>query len=751
MKVQKINFTQPQLISLNANNTKPQERNIKDTIPSQNYNPIAYQDYNISFGERLFRTPANFYAQDFNKKNMPYSLKHYLDGDYEDRQNIPPAQMMKIVFNDINANGVNTLEDVKKLYPDEPLFENLHSMSKKKYREGILAEITLMHDDKKSLFKNGKDDLGMYILKKIYLEGKTLKEINKDFKKDVSKYYDGLSDIDYSTLAAFGIKFPKTSFWHSFIVTREDFPYVYKPRKEIESRIKPQKKELTLADINSGNFEIPPKRYNPKDHEIRKLADAVLKGHGSRSKTEREMKRSNIKENNENATFIQKYMSQIMSISLERVHASDEMRSFFEDYDNLDNATQNRMQKYWDASPEMKLLQSIVMSDTMKLFFDTYGADGQNEEFKDLLKYAESIKSEREEKLQIHNKIQSELEELPWMNDEEFEQYMGNLKTPETEISSDEKTQSAKEPEKAEKTDALKTELKKYEGETKVLDIAGNKVHIIGEIFQEYEKFIKITYDILPGAYVNKLHQFAKKSPKVNDKYVISRILTDDKKAKLPPDVKEELIYTDEETDKMKDDIHREFYNKYLKDTRAAQQAVISDYCKKTHNVDNSLILYKYLPLDMIQFSQDLEVMSANNKADLEKYYATYSKPLSVSEANKICISMFNTLRQNPKPTTLKIFDINNKSKDILMLLQALHLLITTNDKTTKDLKNEIINFLQKDYDGSARIFLDKEIPNEIKKAKMEDIFVTFLVTHPERCSQILRSNEDVKYMLYNY
>ena len=92
---------QPQLFITPKNNT-PNHSQVKseaaEPISNKLYNPIYYRDYNISFGARLFRTPANFYAQPFNQTGMPQTMKTYLNDDYEDRQNMPPAQMMKIVF-----------------------------------------------------------------------------------------------------------------------------------------------------------------------------------------------------------------------------------------------------------------------------------------------------------------------------------------------------------------------------------------------------------------------------------------------------------------------------------------------------------------------------------------------------------------------------------------------------------------------------------------------------------------------------
>ena len=203
------------------------------------YNPIAYVDYNVSFGARLFRTPANFYEQPFNKKGMPETMKDYLNGDYEDRQNMPPAQMLRFVFDDINE--AKSLEQVKRIYPNEPLFKNLTDIPNRKARKGLISELDTLSNETNDipLFKNGNSNFGMYLLKKIYIEGKSLKEINKDFKKDLNPIYFELIDaeLDYSVPAAYGIKFPDNAFWKSFTATREDFPYVYRPRKIDGSRI----------------------------------------------------------------------------------------------------------------------------------------------------------------------------------------------------------------------------------------------------------------------------------------------------------------------------------------------------------------------------------------------------------------------------------------------------------------------------------------------------------------------------------
>ena len=173
MQINKISFL-PRANSKFSSNLQQKNSSPKHDR-NYNYNPIAYVDYNISFGARLFRTPANFYEQPFNKNGMPDTMKAYLNADYEDRKNMPPAQMLRLVFDDMNY--AKSLEQVKRIYPDEPLFNDLTDVPNRKARTGLVSEIETLKEDTSDipLFKNGNSNFGMYLLKKIYLDGNLLK------------------------------------------------------------------------------------------------------------------------------------------------------------------------------------------------------------------------------------------------------------------------------------------------------------------------------------------------------------------------------------------------------------------------------------------------------------------------------------------------------------------------------------------------------------------------------------------------
>ena len=81
MKIQFI----PQIYTAKNNPQLKQNNNNSNNteIKNMSYSPIAYQDYNISFGAR---TPEDFY--EFNAQSMPYSMQNYLNYNKEERKKI---------------------------------------------------------------------------------------------------------------------------------------------------------------------------------------------------------------------------------------------------------------------------------------------------------------------------------------------------------------------------------------------------------------------------------------------------------------------------------------------------------------------------------------------------------------------------------------------------------------------------------------------------------------------------------------
>ena len=712
MKITQISPT------LFANTTK-QINNKKQSKQQQNinysYNPIAYQDYNLNFTARLFRTPANFYEQSFNRNGMPDTMKNYLFDDYEDRQNIPPAQMMKIVFGDLKY--ADTLEDVKILFPDEPLFENLKDVSGKKARTSVIAEIELMKQEDKPLFKNGKDNLGLYLLKKIYLEGKSLKEINKDFEKDISVYYKGLSPIKYETLAAYGIKYPNNAFWQSFTATREDFPYEYKPRKALNNTQTSERHALPTSQPKPHVQK--PKFSDIKDWEIDKIADAFTKGHGSTEETKRQIKRHGLKDT-ESLNFVAKYLGEINAIVLDRLHVSEDMKAYFENPDNISETQQKKFEQYW-KNPDLNKLQSTLMSDTIKLFFLTYGVDGNNDDFRELLDYAHSIKPTRLEQQKRHDELQADYEN----------------------------TLALYEDEPAE-TPTVAEEVTPKEDPNKfmvAIDQKNHKLVVRGDLKKVFAESVMPEFKFLPEAYSKKMIDHLLNHKDATEKYLVSMLADNNF-----PDEFKDLIYSPEEINKISLDINNDF-------SRRNPQAVISG------NLAMLVVLLKHLdPADtkrsmaLVELSTDRLVnlfenggvsISPEEKAEINRLYADYMRPIKSKDE----IQQINTILTEG----FKNYKTNSKTKACDPKLAALEELLSANVSENPKIEKELKKFIRQSdftskYGGSLRVLLDENIPKELKEAKLQVIIDDFLVMNFDRMSKttkILASNPDnlEKYM----
>lgn len=708
MKIYNISPISSQKILLSSQDNKNlnSNKNIENKSNKQySYNPLAYQDYGISFSARLFRTPANFFEQDFNRKGMPETMKNYLFDDYEDRQNMPPAQMMRLVFDDINET--KSLEQVKRIYPNEPLFNNLRDIPGRNARTGVIAEIELMKQEDKSLFKNGQDNLGLYLLKKIYLEGKTLKEINNDFQKDISVYYKGLSPIKYETLSAFGIKFPNSAFWKSFTATREDFPYEYKPRKALVLRN--NSSHNAISKPKSTNVIEKKKFDNVKDWEIDKLADAMIKGMGSGEETKKQIKKHNIQDR-ETLGFVAKYMSEINSVVLEKVHASDEMKDFYENYDNLSTSQKNIFKAYWNSDPKIKENRSIAMKDTIKLFMEAYGADGNNEEFKELINYANSIKPARLERQNEHNKIQAEYDKM----------------FAELDVESNVEKKMINDV-------AKKIEDLANDGADKSYTIIPNKHEIKynGDLSEDFKKELQYQMRLLPESFSNRYVKYFLSHPNVSDKYKLSILVENS----IPNEYKD-LLYTKEEFNKISLGVNRDFTLKYPLVIAACNQSLVELLSEfKPKEAPKMLSLETDQLINLLEFA-GVNDLTKEQRAKLNDNYQDYLRPISskedINKINNMLVDFVGSYNEN----------LTNDSADVAALIELLKANVISNPVLKKDFAKSLkySKFLEK-YGGSAKILLKNNVSDDLKKAKMELMLGDLMSLNVIEMTDILSDN----------
>ncbi len=704
MKVEKIT----PLFYTQKNTKKSDNKNLlsKNNYTNYSYNPLAYRDYNVNFTARLFRTPENFYEQPFNRNNMPDTMKTYLFNDYEDRKNMPPNQMMKLVYGDIEET--KSLEQVKRIFPDESLFANLTDIPNKKARTGVIAEIELIRQENKSLFKNGKDNLGHYLLKKVYLEGKTLKEINSDFEKDISVYYKGLSPIQYETLSAYGIKFPKSAFWKSFIATREDFPYEYKPRKAVEHRNTTL--ERVTANVISKSKAEPKKFADVKEWEIDKLSEAVIKGKGSVEETRRQIKKSSLK-NTESSNFVSKYMSEISSIVLEKVHASDEMKNFAENYDKLSSSEKSLLDAYWNSNPQIKEQRSIAMKDTIKLFMEAYGVDGNNEEFRELINYAHEIKPARLERQRLHDLKQAEYDEM-------FEEL--SKETKENKISSIEDTIKPV-PLSEDKT------LRTY-----TVFPSTHEIRYNGDLDEYLRGVLKEELVLLPDSFVQKYTKFLMNHPLITDKYKLTLAVDGS-----VPEGYEDKILPDEELHKISYTVNKDFSVKYSQVMTANDQSLVELISTIKPEGAEKLLPLQTDEVMKLARTLGLEKLSPQQKAQINANYQEYLRPITSKEDINKINAMIVDFALNYKKSSFY-----DKDAQLNVLMEMLSANLKDSPSLKKDMLRSIkySKFVEK-YGGSAKILLKNNVTPEMKKAKLEIMISDLMSSNVHDISDILSAS----------
>ncbi|MBQ8459283.1 hypothetical protein IJ541_04180 [bacterium] len=207
----------------NQNITKPDYK-ITKPFEFPRYNQISFEGIRVDKGlERFFQ---------FNKDRIPSTVYRYVEA-LVDKFKLTPLEAQQRAFKELKQ--ANSAMDIKKLFPDEELFEGLIEPESSKATRGILNT----YRENRELLKlcnqdilSNRENLTVYLVKKIFLEGKTLDEINKDLEKDLDKDFitlfksknpESTKFIQESTLKALGIKSPASSYQQSLRYTRDGY------------------------------------------------------------------------------------------------------------------------------------------------------------------------------------------------------------------------------------------------------------------------------------------------------------------------------------------------------------------------------------------------------------------------------------------------------------------------------------------------------------------------------------------------
>lgn len=627
MKITKIQLAENKYYYQNKKNNKT---NTTQTIPMQ---MNAYQDFNINFRGR---TPENFYEQEFNVRHMPERMKKYLQENYEVRKHIPPEQIMNESFKYLEVT--ENFDEVKDIYPE---FSNLHDANLKG-RTGILADIKLSRElSDTPLFKDGSDNLGIYLLRKIYLEGKTIKEINKDFyEKDLNPEYKGAitQPITYGTTSAYGIQYPKTDFWNSFIATRDEY------KKFFVDLPKQNKSQLKQELVKKQHTTEPEKKYTRKyalkKYQKQLLKDDIKKSKGDVEQLEKAIRRRFTKDDPE-AAFIVKYLSPIMTIAADRIHLSEEEKLFAE----TNKTNENFFARFWKAKPELLEQYSTAITDTIELFEETYESGGMipiNSEYQvikegventkpidfvpqrfvELLDYTQTIVPTRLQKYAEHEKLQSK-----W--DEHFKWRYGEIEETAPAIIKKNATELLKEV--AQDNNAQVYMLK---------GVNGNEVAITGNLDEFLGDYLRKEYFGFPPKFVNMLINFTLKHPMMTENAKLS-IAT----RNIADKIDDERILEKPALDSINNFIKTELELETAAGSMAALD-VFASYSASPEKVYRTLYP-RCKEADSNEYSIQLLKHREDAKVneELNRLYDIYRKPPTQSELNKIKLKIVSFIR----------------------------------------------------------------------------------------------------------
>lgn len=635
MKVNKIQFyTNKPINNIYKHNSQETETTVSNPIK------FAYQDFNINFRGR---TPENFYEQEFNVKYMPDTMKKYLYEDYGTRRHMPPEQIMNQSFKYLEIS--DNVEEAKSIYSDEPLFENLHEASLKG-RSGILSDIKLGKEMSETpLFADGNDNLGVYLLKKIFIEGKTIKEINKDFyEKDINPEYKGVitQPITYGTTSAYGIKYPKTDFWNSFIATRDDY-------KRFFIKLPKQSKSELKKELETPKRKPAPRKFTIKKYQKDQLKQDIKKVKGD-EKAIADSIRKRFSKDDPEAAFIVKYLSPIMTIAAHKIHLSEEERFFAESKKSKGEKIENFFAQFWKANPELLEHYSTAITDTIELFEENYASGGlipinndfqviteevENKkaidyipkEFLELLDYTQTIVPNRLKSISEHENLQQE-----W--NEHFLWRYGEVKNEITKP-----TPKLNMEEMLEKT-AADNNAKIYH----IRGVDGDDLVITANLDETVEDYIRKTNPDLPTKFVNLLIKKALQHPLMTENAKLSMST-----ASIADKIDDERILGPTEQKCIINAICSELSQEMSAGSMALMD-VYASYSKEPEKIyrcifhNNSSIQQQesdneYNTMYMIHH-QEPETIK-----EIDRLYEIYRKPITSTELRKLTLAIMSFIR----------------------------------------------------------------------------------------------------------
>lgn len=213
-------------------NTTPQNQELKPKQEHKN-NTNSMSDpiisSNISFEARVDKGLERFY--NVNSEKMPKTVKTFIE-NLDDKKAFTPLRAQAAAF--AALVGIGSVAEIKENFPEEELFANLIDVDSSHATRGVLGVYRenkeLLRMFNQNILASG-EDFTVWLVKKVFLEGKTIEDINKDFKAsvdaDFKKLYEAKNDseqpIRFSTLKSLGIQTPAFEYQQSLRYTRDGY------------------------------------------------------------------------------------------------------------------------------------------------------------------------------------------------------------------------------------------------------------------------------------------------------------------------------------------------------------------------------------------------------------------------------------------------------------------------------------------------------------------------------------------------
>ena len=229
MKISPVFFS----VKFNTNNFSDAKEDNAQSKQYGTYNSFGlkskFNDHLVSFGTRVDKGLERFYEA--NKDRMPLPVKDYIES-LENKKEMTPLEAQKNAFKYLES--AKTIDDIKTAFSKYSLFDNLKEPSETGATRGILVsvkeneELLSLSNQKK---KKNNENLTVYLVKKIFLEAKTLDEINQeleqdldsDFKTDFKFKNPDSKYIHSKTLKALGIELPEREYLNSLRYTKDGY------------------------------------------------------------------------------------------------------------------------------------------------------------------------------------------------------------------------------------------------------------------------------------------------------------------------------------------------------------------------------------------------------------------------------------------------------------------------------------------------------------------------------------------------